>query len=166
MGPSVRILGVDPGSVRTGFAIIDFHGQQFTHVHSGHLALGRGDMAQRLARIFQGLNDMIEQYQPQAAAVETVFVQKNVASAIKLGQARGAAIAAIACQQLSVAEYPPAKVKQAIVGGGRADKQQINFMVQRLVALREAPQEDQADALAIAVCHAFHLRPQRRGVAR
>lgn len=166
MTSSVRILGVDPGSVRMGFAIIDFHGQQLTHVHSGHFALGRGDMAQRLARIFQGLNDMIEQYQPQAAAVETVFVQKNVASAIKLGQARGAAIAAIACQKLSVAEYPPATVKQAIVGGGRADKQQINFMVQRLVALREAPQEDQADALAIAVCHAFHLRSQRWGVAR
>ena len=165
MSTSVRILGVDPGSVRTGFAIIDFHGQRFTHVHSGHLALGRGEMAPRLARIFQGLNEMIEQYQPQVAAVESVFVQKNVATAIKLGQARGAAIAAIACHDLNVVEYPPAKVKQAIAGGGRADKQQINFMVQRLVALRDVPQEDQADALAVALCHAFHMPLQRKGLA-
>ncbi len=163
---AIRLLGIDPGSQRMGYALVDFSGQKFRHVASGHLALGRGDMAARLGRIYQGVYEMIEQHQPDSAAVESVFVQKNISSAIKLGQARGAAIAAIACSAIEVFEYAPAKVKQAICGGGRADKAQINFMVQRLLNLREDLQEDQADALAIAICHGFHLSSRRvAGVA-
>lgn len=160
----VRILGVDPGSRRTGYAVVDFSGQRFSHVASGCLKLGQGDMAPRLGRIFQGISEMVEQYQPDAAAVESVFVQKNVSSAIKLGQARGAAIAALAWHQVVVAEYAPAKIKQAICGSGRADKTQINFMVSRLVAVRETLQEDQADALAAAICHGFHMKPKKLGL--
>jgi crossover junction endodeoxyribonuclease RuvC len=151
----LRILGVDPGSIRTGYAIVDFSGQQFQHVHSGFLALGQGAMAPRLGRIFAELTALIAAHRPEVAAVESIFVHKNVSSAIKLGQARGAAISALACADLEVAEYSPATVKQAICGSGRAEKQQINYMVQRLVNLREDLQEDQADALALAVCHAF-----------
>ena len=161
---NIRILGIDPGSQRTGFAILDFSGQKFSHVSSGYLKLGRGDMAQRLGRIYQGVSDMIEQHQPDAAAVETVFVQKNVASAIKLGQARGAAIAAIACHSLDVAEYAPTRIKQSICGGGHADKSQINFMVRRIVAVKDELQEDQADALAVAICHGFHCKPKKLGI--
>lgn len=163
----LRILGVDPGSIRTGFALVDFSGQKFQHVHSGFLALGQGEMAARLGRVHSELSALIVTYQPDVAAIESVFVQKNVASAIKLGQARGAAISALACAQLEVAEYAPAKVKRSICGGGRAEKQQVNFMVQRLLNLQQALQEDQADALAVAICHGFHV-PVRRssGVGR
>lgn len=157
----LRIIGVDPGSIRTGYAIIDFSGQKFVRVDSGCLMLGQGDMARRLARIHREITALIESFAPDVAAVESVFVQKNVASAIKLGQARGAAISALAGADLTVAEYAPASVKQAICGGGRAQKQQIGFMVQRLVNVRDPLQEDEADAMAIAVCHAFHL-PARR----
>lgn len=149
-----------------GYAIVDFSGQKFTHVYSGCLELGRAAMAPRLGRIYQEVSDMIERFKPNAAAVESVFVQKNVSTAIKLGQARGAAIAAMACQNIPVAEYAPAKIKLAVCGGGRADKNQINFMVKRIVALREDPQEDQADAIAVAVCHGFHLRPASLGIVR
>ena len=160
----VRILGIDPGSQRTGFAIVDFSGQKFSHVDSGCLRLGRGEMSQRLGRIYQGIADMIQQHQPDTAAVESVFVQKNVASAIKLGQARGAAIAAMACSGIDVAEYPPTRVKQAICGGGHADKAQINFMVRRIANLREELQEDQADALAVAICHGFYRKTTQLGL--
>lgn len=153
---SLRILGIDPGSVKTGYAFIDFAGQRFSHVHSGYLPLGKGDMAARLGLLYRHLSDLIQQYQPNEAAVESVFMQKNVASAIKLGQARGAILAALACADLRVAEYPPARVKQAVCGGGRAGKDQVQFMVQRLIRLPEKPQEDQADALGVAICHAFN----------
>lgn len=156
----LRILGIDPGSVKTGFAFIEFSGQRFVHIHSGFIALGKGDMTQRLGTVFRDVSALIAEYAPDEAAVESVFMQKNVASAIKLGQARGAIIAALACACLDVSEYSPARVKQAICGGGRAEKQQVNFMVQRLIKLDRAPQEDQADALAVAICHAFH-RPTR-----
>ncbi len=162
---SLRILGIDPGSVRTGYALVDFAAQRFVHVYSGHLALGQGEMSGRLGRIHASVAELIAQYAPDVAAVESVFVQKNVSSALKLGQARGAAISALACAGLSVAEYSPAKVKQSICGGGRADKQQVNFMVRRLLGLGEIPQEDEADALAVAICHAFHLPPAGRRVS-
>lgn len=161
-GSGTRILGIDPGSQWTGFALVDFFGQRFVHVQSGYLKLGRGDMTERLGTIYREIDKLIAQYTPEQAAVESVFVQKNVSSAIKLGQARGAAIAAMACQDLPVAEYPPAKVKQSICGGGRADKAQVNFMVQKLLSIHEPLQEDQADALAIAICHGFHLGPSAR----
>lgn len=163
----LRILGIDPGSVKTGYAVIDYASQRFSHVHSGYLALGKGAMASRLGLLYRQLATLIEQYQPDDAAVESVFMQKNVASAIKLGQARGAILAALACGELQVDEYSPAKVKQTICGSGRADKGQVQFMVQRLIRLPDPPQEDQADALAVAICHAFHRPAHTRipGVA-
>lgn len=158
----MRILGIDPGSVRTGYAFVDFDGRRFAHVASGHLSLGQASMAPRLARIFRELGALINEFAPVEAAVESVFMQKNVASAIKLGQARGAALTALATADLPVAEYPPATVKQMICGGGRASKEQINFMVQRLVNRREPLQEDEADALAVALCHGFQQQTRRR----
>lgn len=158
----MRILGIDPGSIRTGYAIVDYNGQRFTHVASGHIALGQAAMPPRLARIFAALTELIQQHQPDVSAVESVFMQKNVASAIKLGQARGAAIVALASADLSVAEYPPATVKQMICGGGRASKEQVNFMVQRLLNYRACLQEDEADALAVAICHGFSAQTAQR----
>lgn len=152
----MRILGVDPGSRKTGYGLIEFRRQKMIRIASGCLTLGSGDMSQRLAGIFEGISGLCDEHQPDVAAVESVFVKLNVSSAIKLGQARGAAICAIATHAVPISEYSPAKVKQTIVGGGRADKGQVGFMVRRLLGCREELQEDEADALAIAICHAHH----------
>ena len=149
----MRILGIDPGSRLTGYGIIDAQGDRTVAVHFGVINAGNGDFAGRLGIIFNELRDLIEQYQPEEAAVESVFVSKNAASAIKLGQARGAAMCAAIAAGLAVGEYSPRSVKQAIVGRGAADKTQVQHMVRVLLGLPEAPQEDAADALAVALCH-------------
>lgn len=157
-----RILGIDPGSVRTGVGIIDAQGQTLRHVHHVTLDIGRGDFPGRLRRIFEQLCDVIHQYQPEEVAVEDVFVSRNAASALKLGQARGAAICAAVSMNKPVAEYAPRAVKQAIVGRGSADKHQIQHMVSVLLNLGEKPAEDAADALGVAVCHAHHRQTRQR----
>ena len=149
----MRILGIDPGSRVTGFGIIDVNGDQATLVRHGVIRTGGGEFTERLGVIFAELGVLIEEYQPSEAAVETVFVSHNAASALKLGQARGAAVCAAISRGLAVAEYSPRSIKQAIVGRGAADKVQVQHMVSILLQLQDTPAEDAADALAVALCH-------------
>jgi crossover junction endodeoxyribonuclease RuvC len=151
-----RIMGIDPGSRKTGFGIIEIIKNQPHYIASGVIKLDTGDLAQRLERIFTDLQTIIKQYQPTVVAVEQVFMSNNASSALKLGQARGAAITAVAIHQLPVAEYAARKIKQAIVGYGQAEKTQIQSMVMSLLKLNKKPQVDAADALAAALCHFFH----------
>jgi crossover junction endodeoxyribonuclease RuvC len=149
------ILGIDPGSRITGYGIISKEGNRLIHVDNGAIfTQSATDFPQRLQQIFAGLSTIIEQYQPEAVAVESVFLAKNAQSALKLGQARGAAIVAAVCVGLSVFEYSALQVKQAVVGSGRAEKQQVQHMIKVLLNLPEIAQEDASDALAVAVCHA------------
>jgi crossover junction endodeoxyribonuclease RuvC len=158
---SVRILGIDPGSVITGYGLIDQTGRQSSYVTSGCIRVGNKNFAARLSIIFEDLSSLIEKYQPTVVAIEQVFVHKNVASALKLGQARGAAIVAAAHQGLLVAEYAPRQIKKAVVGYGGAEKSQIQQMIQMLLGLSGLPQADAADALAVAVCHAQQRQWER-----
>ncbi len=157
-----RILGVDPGSVITGYGVIDVHGgQRTTLVASGCLRLPNEAFPQRLKRIFDGLTALITEHGPAEMAIEQVFVSRNPSSAIKLGQARGAAICAGAVGGLPVAEYSAAEIKQAIVGRGRADKRQVQHMIAALLSVRGPLQADASDALAVALTHA-HVSATRQ----
>ena len=158
---TVRILGIDPGSVTTGVGIIDAAGNRLAHVHHQAINTGKGDFHDRLRTIYEGLKALIAQYQPDEVAVEKVFMARNADAALKLGQARGAAIvAASGCGEM--AEYTPRAIKKAIVGGGGADKQQIQHMVAMLLKLKSPIQADAADALAAAICHAHHRATAKR----
>jgi crossover junction endodeoxyribonuclease RuvC len=168
--PSVtRILGIDPGSQRTGFGIIDVDAAgKLTHVLHGALAVaGEDTFPLRLKRIFDELAAIIEQHRPAECGIERVFMARNPDSALKLGQARGAAICAVASRGLAVHEYAPTEIKQAVVGSGRGDKAQVQHMVGFLLGLKGPLQPDAADALAIAVTHA-HTRASlaRVGIPR
>ena len=160
----VRILGLDPGFQRTGFGVIDVAGNHTRHVCHGVIRTESGELGERLRRIFAGIHAVIEQWAPVEAAVEKVFVDRNVDSALKLGQARGAAVTACANLDLSIHEYSPNQVKQATVGRGHAEKQQVQHMIRILLCLTERPQADAADALAVAICHG-HQREGRRRIA-
>lgn len=149
-----RILGIDPGSRKTGFGIIELQGQKISHVINGRLLVGDGDFPDRLKQIFQGLTDLILRYQPDMMAVEKVFLHKNADSALKLGQARGAAICAGVSQNLTVHEYTATQIKKAVVGNGHAKKDQVQYMMSVILSLPEIPREDAADALACALTHA------------
>lgn len=153
----MRILGIDPGSRLTGFGIIDVNGDRVKPVHFGVIKAGTGEFTGRLGTIFTAIRDLVAEYRPDEAAVETVFVSHNANSAIKLGQARGAAVCAIIDGDVPVAEYSPRSVKQAIVGRGAADKVQVQHMVRVLLGLSETPPEDASDALAVALCH-YHTQ--------
>jgi crossover junction endodeoxyribonuclease RuvC len=148
-----RILGIDPGSRFTGYGIIDIEGDRASAVSYGVIKTGKGEFPERLGAIFSGICSLLEEYNPAEFAIEDVFVSKNAASALKLGQARGAAICAAISRSLPVSEYSPRSVKQAIVGRGGADKVQVQHMVCVLLQLAESPAEDAADALAVALCH-------------
>ncbi|MBV2090556.1 MAG: crossover junction endodeoxyribonuclease RuvC [Candidatus Thiodiazotropha sp. (ex Ctena orbiculata)] len=154
----LRIIGIDPGSRITGFGLIESDGVHTTHLFHGVLRLEGEALAPRLGQIFTGISEVINQYQPEVMAIEQVFVSKNASSALKLGQARGAAICAAVNQGLSVAEYSPRGIKQAVVGTGRAEKTQVQHMVQMLLKLQKKPQADAADALAVALSHAHSSR--------
>ena len=149
----MRILGIDPGSRFTGFGVIEVNGDRITPVHQGVIKAGTGNFPERLGIIFNGIRELVEEFTPDEAAVETVFVSKNAGSALKLGQARGAAICAVISLGVPVTEYSPRSVKQAIVGRGGADKVQVQHMITILLQLKEKPGEDAADALAVALCH-------------
>jgi len=149
------ILGIDPGSRKTGFGIINVVGNKTEYVTSGVVRMGDDKLLpERLKIIFDALTQIITEYCPQEMAIEQVFMAKNAASALKLGQARGAAIVAAVAQNIPVSEYEARKVKQSVVGNGAADKIQVQQMVKTLLRLPAAPQEDAADALAVALCHA------------
>lgn len=148
------ILGIDPGSRTTGYGVIEHNQGKLRYVASGCIRLEGAELAPRLHVIFKGVSQIIQQFQPSEFAIEEVFLAKNASSALKLGQARGAAIVAACDAGLPVSEYSARKVKQAVVGKGSADKAQVQQMVMYILGLEAAPQEDAADALAIALCHA------------
>ncbi|GAB2711902.1 MULTISPECIES: crossover junction endodeoxyribonuclease RuvC [Halomonas] len=150
-----RILGVDPGSRITGYGVIDVVQGKPRYVASGCIRTGDGELAQRLARIYAGLAEVAGEYRPNGAAIERVFLAKNPDSALKLGQARGAALVCMANHGLAVAEYAARQVKQAVTGQGGADKAQVQHMVAAVLRLSATPQEDAADALAIALTHSY-----------
>ncbi|MCB5161901.1 crossover junction endodeoxyribonuclease RuvC [Marinomonas algarum] len=149
-----RILAIDPGSRVTGFGIIDVANGRSVYVGSGCIRLPDQDLSVRLKHIFNNVSALLEEYQPNEFAIEEVFLAKNANSALKLGQARGAAIVAASLQDLYVHEYAARRVKQSVVGNGNADKTQVQMMIQLLLSLNAKPQADAADALAIALCHA------------
>jgi len=151
--PAYRILGVDPGSRSTGYGIIEITDRKVHYVASGCIKAEQGELPQRLGNIYEGVSQIISEFQPLEFAVESVFMAKNAASALKLGQARGVAIAAAVAQDLPVFEYAARQVKQATVGTGRANKEQVAHMVRVLLNLPGVPKADAADALAIALCH-------------
>ena len=155
----VRILGVDPGSRRTGFGVIECHGSDYVHVAHGCLNVGGAVMTERLRLIFDGLQALIEEHRPAEVAVERVFVNRNVESALKLGQARGAALCAVP-RGLPVFEYAPRAIKLALVGSGAAEKSQVSHMITTLLRLSGRIGPDASDALAVAVCHAHSRRLQ------
>ncbi len=148
------ILGIDPGSRKTGFGLINHIGGKNSYVASGVIRVPDVSLPERLKIIFDSVTEIIQEYQPQQMAIEHVFMAKSASSALKLGQARGAAIVAAVNQNLPVSEYEARKVKQSVVGNGAADKLQVQHMIKNLLKLSAAPQEDAADALAIAICHA------------
>jgi crossover junction endodeoxyribonuclease RuvC len=160
----MRVLGIDPGSRITGYGIIDKEGNRLIHVDNGAIFTdSHKDFPLRLQRIYRGLTEVIERFRPDAVAVENIFFATNVQSALKLGQARGAAIVAGVNAGLPVFEYTALQVKQAVVGHGRADKQQVQKMLKVLLNLPEVAQEDASDALATAVCHAHSVGMYKKG---
>jgi crossover junction endodeoxyribonuclease RuvC len=153
----LRILGIDPGLQTTGFGVIDASGPRLHYVASGTIktaAAARGDLPARLKIIFEGVCEVARRYEVQCASVEIVFVNVNPQSTLLLGQARGAALAALVSCGLVVSEYTALQMKKAVVGHGQARKEQVQAMVTRLLALRAAPGSDAADALGIAITHA------------
>lgn len=158
------ILGVDPGSRITGYGIIRVEGRTTEYIDSGCIRVGEKPWAERLQTIFHSLALLIGEYRPEEFAIEQVFMARNPDSALKLGQARGAAIVSAANSGLPVHEYSARQVKQSVVGNGGADKAQVQHMVQALLKLARKPQADAADALAIALCHA-HMNQSLARVA-
>lgn len=153
MTSSERILGIDPGSRITGYGLIEPAPNAATYVASGCIRSSAGEFPQRLGVIYRGVCEVIEEFAPTIVAIERVFLARNPDSALKLGQARGAAIAAAVAADLPVVEYAARAVKQAVTGTGAAQKAQVQHMVRILLQLPGAPSEDAADALAIAICH-------------
>jgi crossover junction endodeoxyribonuclease RuvC len=152
----VRILGIDPGLRITGFGVIEKHGHKLTYIASGTIKTLDIDLPARLKTILAGVTEVIATYQPDCSAIEKVFVNVNPQSTLLLGQARGAAICALVSADLLVAEYTALQVKQAVVGQGKAQKEQVQDMVQRLLLLSGKPTADAADALGVAICHAHN----------
>ena len=157
-----RVLGIDPGSRITGYGVIETDGRRSRHLASGCIQTLETEFTARLGEIFRALADIVADQAPDEVAVEQVFMAKNAVSALKLGQARGAAIAAVVNGGVPVYEYTPRAVKQAVVGTGGADKTQVAHMVKVLLNLREKLAADQADALAVALCHAHSSEGRAR----
>jgi crossover junction endodeoxyribonuclease RuvC len=151
---AARILGIDPGSLATGYGIVEIDGQNLTYIDSGCIRTGGGAMGERLAEIFHAIGAIVDRYAPDEIAVEKAFVHKNADSALKLGQARAAAICGTFAKSLPLHEYTPREVKLAVVGKGGAGKEQVQHMMRMLLGLKGKLQADSADALAVAVCHA------------
>jgi crossover junction endodeoxyribonuclease RuvC len=149
----MRVLGVDPGTRKLGWGVVERVGTRMTHVAHGTIHLPTGDLADRLVQIDQALEHVIALHRPEAAAVEALFYAKNAQSAAKLGHARGVVLLVLRRAGLPLGEYPPAQVKRTVVGGGRAAKGQVGQLVKSMLSLVEMPQEDAADALAVALTH-------------
>lgn len=165
-----RILGIDPGLQSTGYGLVNMVGERCEYIDSGCIRSSGTDLPLRLGRILTGLNELLAAGQPQQLAIEQVFVHRSPTSALKLGQARGVAIAAAAMAQVPVFEYAPRQIKQALTGLGGANKAQVMHMVQALLGIQDMSlAEDASDALAVAICHAhsctsaLHHAGARRG---
>ncbi len=152
------MLGIDPGSQRTGFGVLDAVGPRLSYVSSGVIRTTGMDFAARLCEIFRCMQTIVAEYRPEEIAIERVFMNRNADSALKLGQARGAAICGTADSQAQVFEYAPREIKLAVVGSGNAEKSQVQLMMRSLLKLESAVTADAADALAAAVCHALRGR--------
>ena len=150
----MKIIGIDPGLRTTGFGVITKEGSKLGYIASGTIKTPEGNLPQRLKTILAGVSEIIRTYSPDCAAIEKVFVNVNPQSTLLLGQARGAAICALVGADLAVAEYTALQIKQAVAGHGRAQKQQIQDMVRRLLMLSGTPGTDASDALGVAICHA------------
>lgn len=153
----MRILGVDPGTIITGFGIIDFDKHELTHVASGIIKIpATKEQAPRLQKIYLELNKLIKQYQPDEFALETAFYGKNVQSALKIGYARGVSMLVAIHNNLVIKEYSPREIKKSVVGNGASSKEQVQYMIRKLLAIRKTKMKfDESDACAVAVCHAF-----------
>jgi crossover junction endodeoxyribonuclease RuvC len=156
----VRILGLDPGSQRTGYAVVETQGPRVAYVVSGAIRTRGESLCERLQEIFVGVESLASEFRPDEVAIERVFMHRNADSALKLGQARGAALSATFAIRPRVFEYAPREVKLAVVGTGAAQKEQVQLMVKRLLNIAGPLTDDAADALAIAMCHAHSRRMQ------
>ena len=162
MSTTLRLIGLDPGLRRTGWGVIDMTGQHLKYVADGVVTSDATlELAARLGQLWHALNTVLDEWRPDEAAVEETFVNKNPASTLKLGMARGVVLLAPSLKGLAVAEYSPNLVKKSIVGSGHADKAQVQMMVRRLLPGALATQADAADALAVAICHAHHAASAR-----
>ena len=162
-GETVRILGIDPGSQATGFGIIDWRDGDARYVASGAIRTSGESFPPRLRQIFDGVLELVREFCPREVAIERVFMHRNADSALKLGQARGAAICAVYAGTATLYEYAPREVKLAIVGQGGAQKEQVQLMVRHLLSLQGDLGPDAADAIGLALCHAYS-RDLRRAV--
>ncbi len=150
------ILGIDPGSIKTGYGLINVRGNSIVHIDNGLIIPPKNiSFPERISYIFKGICKIMEEFSPTALSMENIFVGKNADSALKLGHVRGAAMAAATIADIAIFEYSPTQVKKSVTGNGRATKDQIQIMIKTMMALREVPYEDAADALAAAVTHAF-----------
>ena len=161
-GTSIRIIGIDPGLRRTGWGVVESDGVRLSYVASGLVTSdGEESLGYRLRELYEGLASVISAFQPAEAAVEETFVNENAKATLKLGQARGIAMLAPAMKGLKVAEYTPNLIKKTVTGAGHAEKRQIQAMVGFLLPKAKFESADEADALAIAICHANHRGAQR-----
>ena len=158
----MRVIGFDPGLRRTGWGIVDVAGSRLTHVANGVCMSGAGDLAERLAELYSGIERVVVEHRPDHAAVEHTFVNKDAAGTLKLGQARAVSLLVPARQGIPVAEYAPNAVKKAVVGVGHADKTQIQHMIGLLLPGAKVTGADAADALAVAICHAWAAKTGTR----
>lgn len=157
-----RILGIDPGSRLTGYGVLDFEGERAFYVASGSVRSVEGDFAARLRLIFRSMTEIIAEFEPDAVVIESIFVHRNAMSALKLGQARSAALCATFGLDIAIHEYAPREIKQAVVGSGAATKAQVQHMVMSLLQLEGTPSPDASDALAAALCHGHQRRLHSR----
>ncbi len=159
------ILGVDPGTQFTGFGIINYKNNLLSYIHSGVISLQKDkSIPEKLEVIYNKINSLIKEFHPDEFALETAFYGKNVQSALKIGYARGVAMLASAHNNLVVGEYSPREVKKSVVGNGNASKEQVQFMIFKLLSMKETNIKfDETDALAVAVCHAFNINSPAKG---
>lgn len=154
----MRLLGLDPGLQKTGWGVVESHGNRLTHIANGVVkSTSKKSLAERLVELYDGLTEVLAEWQPHSCAVEETFVNKNPTSTLKLGQARGIALLVPSRAGLPVAEYTPNHVKKSVVGAGHAAKDQVDAMVQILLPGIKINGPDAADALAVAICHAHHV---------
>lgn len=152
------IIGIDPGSRTTGYGLIHYNGSKLRYIASGSIKTQQRDFFARLRDIYDGVDLVLSEYTADICAVEGVFMAENPNSALKLGQARGAALAAVLAREINVVEHSPRQVKKVIVGTGSATKQQVQYMVKSLLHLDGTMSTDASDALAIAICHVYHMQ--------